>query len=102
VGPNGSGKSTLINVLTREDYPLARAGAGAPVRIFGSERWDIFELRTKLGIVSADLHQRFVEGHSAGRIRGEDAVVSIFFATRGVLLYAAVTPDMGERAQAAL
>src|SRR5262249_45146661 len=98
----GSGKSTLINVLTRDEYPLARSEGQPPVRIFGQDRWDVFELRTKLGIVSADLHQRFVEGHSAGRIRGEDAVVSGFFAERGFLLYARVTDEMRGRGAAAL
>src|SRR2546430_469642 len=94
VGPNGAGKSTLINVLTRDEYPLARANGHPPVRIFGRDRWDVFELRSHLGIVSADLHQRFVEGHSGGRILGEDAVLSGFFATRGVLMYSTVTDAM--------
>src|SRR6185295_18020159 len=40
--------------------------------------------------------------HSAGRISGEDAVLSGFFATRGFLLYAAVTDDMRRRAAVAL
>jgi iron complex transport system ATP-binding protein len=102
VGPNGSGKSTLINVLTREEYPLAHETGIPPVRIFGSDTWNVFELRSALGIVSADLHQRFVEGHSAGRIRGEDAVLSGFFATRGFLLYATVTDEMRRRAMTAL
>jgi iron complex transport system ATP-binding protein len=102
IGPNGAGKSTLINVLTRDEYAQPHADGRPPVRIFGQERWDVFELRTKLGIVSADLQQRFVEGHSAGRISGEDAVISGFFATRGFLLYADVTGAMRERARAAL
>jgi iron complex transport system ATP-binding protein len=102
VGPNGSGKSTLINVLTRDDYPLAPQNGVPAVRIFGSDRWDVFELRSKLGIVSSDLHQRFVEGNSAGRISGLDAVLSGFFATRGFLLYATVTSNMRRRAIAAL
>jgi iron complex transport system ATP-binding protein len=102
VGPNGSGKSTLVNLLTRDEYPLAGGDGQPAVRIFGSDRWDVFALRTMLGIVSADLHQRFVDGHSAGRITGEDAVLSGFFATRGLLLYSTVTPDMRRRAAAAL
>src|SRR5262249_36717397 len=102
VGPNGAGKTTLINVLTRDEYPLRRTNGVPPVRIFGRDRWDVFELRTKLGIVSADLHQRFVEGHSAGRITGEEAVISGFFATRGMLLYADVTDTMRQKAAGAL
>jgi iron complex transport system ATP-binding protein len=102
VGPNGAGKSTLINVLTRDEYPLPHADGRPPVRIFGEDRWDVFELRARLGIVSADLQQRFVEGHSAGRITGEDAVLSGYFATRGFLMYAEITPAMRESARASL
>src|SRR5438094_3581707 len=53
LGPNGCGKSTLIKTITRECYPLARDGSS--ISILGRERWDIFELRTLLGIVSPDL-----------------------------------------------
>ena len=102
VGPNGAGKSTLINLLTRDEHALPHADGRPPVRIFGEDRWDVFELRTRLGIVSADLQQRFVGGHSAGRVTGEDAVLSGFFATRGFLMYADVTPALRDRARAAL
>jgi iron complex transport system ATP-binding protein len=102
VGPNGAGKTALINLLTRDDYALARPGGPAPVTVFGSSTWDVFALRSRLGIVSADLHQRFVEGNSTGRISGLDAVLSGFFATRGFLLYATVTGEMRDRALAAL
>jgi iron complex transport system ATP-binding protein len=102
VGPNGAGKSTLINLLTRDEYALPHADGRPPVKIFGQDRWDVFELRTKLGIVSADLQQRFVEGHCAGRITGTDAVLSGFFATRGFLLYADITPAMRDSAARAL
>jgi iron complex transport system ATP-binding protein len=94
LGPNGAGKTTLINLLTRNDYALARPDGVAPVKIFGAATWDVFELRTRLGIVTTDLHQLFVEGHSVGRITGEEAVLSGFFATRGFLLYATVTDAM--------
>jgi iron complex transport system ATP-binding protein len=102
LGPNGAGKTTLINLLTRDDYALARPGAAPPVRIFGSATWDLFDLRSKLGIVSADLHQQFVAGNSLGQICGEDAVVSGFFATKGFLLYASVTDELRARALDAL
>ena len=62
----------------------------------------MFELRTQLGIVSAGLHQRFVAGHSAGFITGEDAVVSGFFATQGFLLNVEVTDALREQACHAL
>ena len=52
LGPNGCGKSTLIKTITRECYPLARAGSS--VRILGRERWNVFELRAMLGIDTPD------------------------------------------------
>jgi iron complex transport system ATP-binding protein len=98
VGPNGSGKSTLINLLTLHDRPFAD-GRGPAVRVFGRELWNVFELRAVLGVVSADLHHRFVEGNSNGRITGREAVISGFFASQGIMAHAAVTDAM--RAQAA-
>ena len=53
LGPNGCGKSTLIKTITRECYPVAREGSS--MTILGQDRWDIFELRSLLGIVSNDL-----------------------------------------------
>ncbi|MBV9849510.1 MAG: ATP-binding cassette domain-containing protein [Armatimonadetes bacterium] len=99
LGPNGSGKSSLIKLITRQHYPLARADGPPPVTIFGRARWDIFELRALLGIVSSDLHQEFT---GVARLRGEEAVLSGFFAGLGLAAHHAVTPGMQERAQAAL
>ena len=102
LGPNGAGKTTLVNLLTHQDYPLAHEHGTPAVRVFGGARWNVFNLRTQLGIISNDLHQRFVAGHSAGRIRGDDAVVSGFFATQGFLINWSVTPAMRRRAVDAL
>jgi iron complex transport system ATP-binding protein len=52
LGPNGSGKTTLIRMITRECYPLLRDGAG--VKILGRDRWNVFELRPLLGVVTND------------------------------------------------
>ena len=94
VGPNGAGKSTLVNLLTHEERPLADGGSGSPVRVFGADRWNVFELRSRLGIVSGDLHHRFVNGNSAGRITARDAVLSRFFAAHGFVVEGEVTPGM--------
>jgi len=114
VGPNGAGKSVLVNLLTHQDRallpvngtardPNAAAASGTPpVQVFGSDRWNVFELRSQLGIVSADLHHRFVNGNNEGRINGEAAVLSGFFASHGILHYGVVTDDMRRRAAGAL
>jgi iron complex transport system ATP-binding protein len=102
VGPNGAGKSVLVRLLTHEDRALAHVGGPSPVRVFGNDMWDVFELRSQLGIVSADLHQRFVAGNSEGRIRGEAAVLSGFLASDGILRYGVVTDQMRRQAADAL
>ena len=102
LGPNGAGKTTLLNVLTELDHPLAREEEPPPVRIFGRSCWDVFELRSRLGIVTSDLHQRFVNGNSAGSITGERAVLSGFHATHGVVPAGTVTSEMREGAAEAL
>jgi iron complex transport system ATP-binding protein len=102
VGPNGAGKSALVRLLTHEDRSLATPGGAPAVRVFGSSRWDVFDLRTRLGIVSADLHHRLVLGNTAGRVTAEAAVLSGFFATHGVLRYGVVTSDMRHKATEAL
>ncbi len=102
VGPNGAGKTTLMNVLTRQDYPLARDNGMPPVQIFGNTTWNIFELRSQLGIVTTDLHHRFVNGNAAGSISGVQAVLSGFFATQGFVNDESLTEEMHEKAADAL
>jgi iron complex transport system ATP-binding protein len=106
LGPNGAGKSTFIKLLTLQQYPAVEEREGfsraASIRVFGQDRWDVFELRSKLGIVSADLHDRFVHGNSNGVLTGLDAVVSGFFATHGLFRHQRVTEAMRRQAMEAL
>jgi iron complex transport system ATP-binding protein len=102
LGPNGAGKSLLVSLLTMYERPLARAGGVPPVRVFGEEAWNVFDLRRQLGIVSSDLHLHFVAGNSEGRIRGDAAVLSAFLASHGILRYGAITEEMRARAAEAL
>jgi iron complex transport system ATP-binding protein len=102
VGPNGAGKSALVNLLTHEDRPVRHEDGTPSVRVFGEESWNVFELRSQLGIISADLHQRFVIGSSEGRITGEAAVLSGFHASLGIIRYGTVTAAMRRRASDAL
>jgi iron complex transport system ATP-binding protein len=77
LGPNGCGKSTLIKTITRECYPVVREGSS--LTIFGRDAWNVFELRSLLGIVSPDLATRF-EWYVTGR----EAVLSGFFSGIGL------------------
>jgi iron complex transport system ATP-binding protein len=102
LGPNGAGKSTFIKLLTLQQYPVAAANGIPPIRVMGRDRWDVFALRSQFGIVSADLHDRFVQGNSNGTINGLDAVVSGFFASQGVHAHHRVTEEMRRAALDAL
>ena len=102
LGPNGAGKSILVRLLTHEERALPLPDDSSPVRVFGDDNWNVFELRPQLGIVSADLHQRFVSGNSEGRITGFNAVLSGFVASQGILRYSSITADMRQRATEAL
>ena len=101
-GPNGAGKSVLVSLLTHHERALAAADGTSAVRVFGEDRWNVSELRAQLGIVSADLHQRFVAGNSEGSITGLAAVLSAFLVSHGILRYGTVTDDMRRRAGDAL
>lgn len=59
IGPNGSGKTTLIKLLRGDIYPYYDEENPAKMRIFGMDRWNIFDIRGKMGIVSMDLQSRF-------------------------------------------
>jgi iron complex transport system ATP-binding protein len=95
LGPNGCGKSTLIKTITRECYPLVREGSW--MRICGRERWDIFELRAHLGIVTPDLLASCTTDST-----GRDAVLSGFFSSTRIFPHHHPEAAQVARADAAL
>lgn len=95
IGPNGCGKSTFIKAITRECYPLARDGSS--LKILGGDHWNIFELRSMLGIVSSDLMTFCVRD-----ITGMDMVLSGFFSSIGIWPNHEVTEEMRARAWRAM
>jgi len=102
LGPNGAGKTSLIRLITREDYPLAHANGTAPLLIFGQDLWNVFELRSRLGIISAELQAHFLNRTIPGRTRGLDVVLSGFFASYGLFRHHIVTEAMRQQAWRAL
>ena len=92
VGPNGCGKSTLIKTIARECHPLVRNG-DSTVRILGKERWNIFELRPQLGIVSPDWVSLCTRA-----ITGREAVLSGFFSSTEIWPHNHVTHAMERKA----
>lgn len=95
LGPNGCGKSTLIKTITRECYPVPRDNSR--ITILGNERWNVFELRLLLGIVSNDLMER-VKGGATGR----EIVLSGFFSSTQVFANYHVEPEHLQKTEAAL
>ncbi|QSR84360.1 ABC transporter ATP-binding protein [Methylacidimicrobium sp. B4] len=99
LGPNGSGKSTLVKLIAREIYPSACDDGRARVRVLGRDRWNVAELRGLLGIVSPALERDLTVDPP---LEALEAVVSGFFAARGLGPNHSVTEEMRQRALQAL
>ncbi|MEE8318951.1 MAG: ATP-binding cassette domain-containing protein [Dehalococcoidales bacterium] len=91
LGPNGAGKSSFIKTITREYYPHAGV-PDAYMRILGKEYWNVFELRTRLGIVSNDLVNVCTGNYSGRRV-----MLSGFFSSIGIWPHHKVTPAMEQK-----
>jgi iron complex transport system ATP-binding protein len=74
LGPNGAGKSTLLKLLSRDIYPVQRQGSS--IRLFGQERWNVFDLRAHFGMVSHDLQHEYW-----GQVRGLSVILSGYYAS---------------------
>ncbi len=77
LGPNGAGKTTLLKLLARDIYPVASDDSS--IRILGRERWNVWELRAHLGIVSHDLQREY-----AGYASGWDVILSGYYSSVGI------------------
>ncbi len=90
LGPNGCGKSTLIKTITCECYPIAEPET--EVSIFGRSRWDLTELKKRLGVVSPEL-----PGRHTLTTTGGDAVLTGFFSSSTLWPNLTVTDAMRAR-----
>jgi len=95
LGPNGCGKSTLIKTITRELYPLARPESS--LSIMGRQTWNIFDLRSHLGIVSYDAGSA-----AAQNLIGLEVVLSGYFSSIGIWPHQQITARMRETADQVL
>lgn len=95
LGPNGCGKSTLIKTITCECYPIPQDNTR--LRIFDRERWDLTELKRRLGVVQTEL-----PGKPTLRTTGRDAVLTGFFSSSTLWPNLTVTPAMQRRADEVL
>ena len=85
LGPNGCGKSTLVKTIAREVYPMVREGSS--MTILGRDRWNVFELRSLLGIVSNDLMTACTTD-----VKSRDVVISGFFSSTRIFPHHTVDP----------
>ncbi len=92
LGPNGAGKSTLLKLLSRDLYPVQRDGSYA--RIFGRERWNVWELRDHFGIVSHDLQQQYL-----GNARGLNVILSGYYSSIDTAWHQQFSAEDKERAR---
>lgn len=98
LGANGSGKSTLIKLFSNDIYPRVREGSSK--KMFGQERWSIFELKRHLGIITNDFH--YYAQNIAPNISGYELIISSFFSSVGVLEHQEYTDEMGAAAMEAI
>ncbi len=91
IGLNGSGKTTLLKLLRGDVYPYDDDSCDYSMRIFGQDRWDIFELRGKMGVVSMDLQSKF-DLHTTVR----EVIGSGFFGSLDVFRGMEIRPEMEE------
>ncbi len=92
IGPNGSGKTTLIKLLRGDIRPYYDEDSPAMMRIFGMERWNLFDIRSRMGVVSMDLQNMFGQDTLV-----KEVICSGFFNSLDIFRNYTLTPEM-ERA----
>jgi iron complex transport system ATP-binding protein len=92
LGPNGAGKSTLLKLLSRDIYPVQRQGSS--IRVFGQERWNVFDLRARFGIVSHDLQHEYW-----GHVRGLNVILSGYYSSMDTWSHQQFSSDDRARAE---
>ena len=97
LGPNGCGKTTLLKTLNREIYPVFQEHSW--VRILGRQRWNVWDLRAHIGIVSHELQMRYTKTNT-----GLHVVLSGYLSSIGIhgLLAGRIGTEQQQRALAVM
>ena len=88
IGPNGSGKTSLLKLITKDYYPVYN-GDNSFIKVFDKKNIPIFELRSRIGILSDNLQNTYNR-----RCNGKNVILSGFFGSIGIHEYQEITPDM--------
>jgi iron complex transport system ATP-binding protein len=92
LGPNGSGKSTLLKLVSREIYPVH--STDSRMLVCGRDRWNVEELRSRLGIVSQELQEDY--GRHA---KGRDVILSGYHSSIDIWPHQQFSPTELARAE---
>lgn len=93
VGPNGAGKSTLMKLISREIYPVdsGKNSDDSYVEIMQQRRWNVWDLRNQLGVISAELQQNYHR-----HVLARTVVLSGFFSSVGSYDHQSITARQKE------
>lgn len=80
LGPNGAGKSTLLKLLSGEVHAMPRDETR--MVLFGDERWNVWDVRKQIGIVSHDLQRDYLIC-----AEGMNVILSGFYASNDTYEY---------------
>lgn len=89
IGLNGSGKTTLIKLLRGDVHPYYDPEEPFSMSIFGDSRWNIFDVRSRMGVVSMDLQNMFRDDTEV-----REVIASGFFGSLDVFRNMTVTSSM--------
>ena len=93
IGPNGSGKTSLVKLITGDNRPYYDEEGKTVFKLFGKERWNIFDLRNRLEIVSMDLQTMFSDSTTVFEV-----ILSGYFGSLDVFRNCEVTEEMKKAA----
>jgi iron complex transport system ATP-binding protein len=95
LGPNGAGKSTFLKLITQEIRPVVQPGSF--VRLFGQERWNVWQLRDRLGMISDDLQNEYLPGAT-----GEHVILSGFYSSIDIAPHHSFSQTQIDKARAVM